>query len=172
MGRLGLEPRTLDLKSSPGLLSLAAGPAICGLVTRIPPVIGCSVAGVGLDPECCPVCCPPLNPTPRVKSCVRQVAELVAVGGGGVIHRAEHWDAAYGRGPHAPLSRHQEEPRIALELIEALAIPRDGAIVDVGGAAVSRPSLSGSSGGASSSVGPHISARALEATGHGGESVA
>jgi SAM-dependent methyltransferase len=94
---------------------------------------------------------------------VRLGAAPVAVGGGGVIrHRAEHWDAAYERGPHALLSWHQEEPRISLELIEALAIPRDGAIVDVGGGVSSVAEWLVGRGFGDVSV-LDISARALEA---------
>lgn len=39
----------------------------------------------------------------------------------------------YGDRQYKLLSWHQEEPRVSLGMIEALAIPPDGAIVDVGG---------------------------------------
>jgi SAM-dependent methyltransferase len=45
---------------------------------------------------------------------------------------ARRWDATYdARGP--TVSWYQAEPRVSLELIEALRVPRDAAVLDVGG---------------------------------------
>ncbi len=51
--------------------------------------------------------------------------------------RGDHWDATYRRGAPTELSWHQPEPTVPLELIEALAVARDGAVIDVGGGASS-----------------------------------
>jgi hypothetical protein len=49
--------------------------------------------------------------------------------------RASHWDAAYaGRGTRS-VSWYQDVPSLSLELIEALSIGRDAAVIDVGGGA-------------------------------------
>lgn len=49
--------------------------------------------------------------------------------------RARHWDSAYaGRGVHG-VSWYQDAPSVSLELIEALGIGRDAAVIDVGGGA-------------------------------------
>jgi SAM-dependent methyltransferase len=49
-------------------------------------------------------------------------------------HRA-HWDATYGRTAPTQLSWHQAIPALSLELIRALELPGDAAIIDVGGGA-------------------------------------
>jgi SAM-dependent methyltransferase len=49
--------------------------------------------------------------------------------------KGRHWDAAYTARGADGVSWHEAEPRISLELIEALRIPRDAAVVDIGGGA-------------------------------------
>jgi 2-polyprenyl-3-methyl-5-hydroxy-6-metoxy-1,4-benzoquinol methylase len=49
--------------------------------------------------------------------------------------RADHWDAAYEtRGP-TEVSWFQTEPVVSLELIETLEVPREAAVIDIGGGA-------------------------------------
>jgi SAM-dependent methyltransferase len=49
--------------------------------------------------------------------------------------RARHWDAAYaGRGAR-DVSWYQDAPRVSLELIDALGVGEDAAVLDVGGGA-------------------------------------
>ncbi len=49
--------------------------------------------------------------------------------------RAQHWDRTYEeRGEH-DVSWFQQEPTTSLELIDALGVPRDAAVLDVGGGA-------------------------------------
>ncbi len=49
--------------------------------------------------------------------------------------RARHWEAAYtGRGFDG-VSWYQEVPSVSLELIDALGVPPDAAVIDVGGGA-------------------------------------
>lgn len=49
--------------------------------------------------------------------------------------RRAHWDETYARTAPTELSWHQSTPSLSLELIRALDLPRDGAIIDVGGGA-------------------------------------
>ncbi len=49
--------------------------------------------------------------------------------------RARHWDTAYERRGSDGVSWYQETPRVSLELIDALSIAKDAAIIDVGGGA-------------------------------------
>ncbi len=49
--------------------------------------------------------------------------------------RARHWDSAYTAGGVRGVSWYQDAPTVSLELIEALGIARDAAIIDVGGGA-------------------------------------
>jgi len=49
--------------------------------------------------------------------------------------RALHWDAAYGGRGASGVSWFQEDPRFSVQLIEALRVPRSGAVIDVGGGA-------------------------------------
>lgn len=49
--------------------------------------------------------------------------------------RARHWDAAYTRRGAAGVSWYQAEASISLDLIDALGVRRDAAVVDVGGGA-------------------------------------
>jgi SAM-dependent methyltransferase len=46
----------------------------------------------------------------------------------------DHWDAAYAKGCEA-VSWFESAPRMSLEIISALSVPRDAAIIDVGGGA-------------------------------------
>jgi 2-polyprenyl-3-methyl-5-hydroxy-6-metoxy-1,4-benzoquinol methylase len=81
-------------------------------------------------------------------------------------HRAEHWDAVYGARPHSLTSWHQDEPRVSLELIEALAIPHEARIIDVGGGTSELADRLILRGFTNVSV-LDISARALETAGRG-----
>jgi hypothetical protein len=47
--------------------------------------------------------------------------------------RASHWDSAYVARGVRSVSWYQAEPRVSLELVAALGIPRDAAVIDVGG---------------------------------------
>lgn len=49
--------------------------------------------------------------------------------------RAAHWDAAYADRGTEGVSWFQPEPRVSLELLESLGVPRDTPVVDVGGGA-------------------------------------
>ena len=49
--------------------------------------------------------------------------------------RQRHWDAAYTARGTTGVSWYQPEPRLSLELIDALRVPRDTAVIDVGGGA-------------------------------------
>jgi hypothetical protein len=49
--------------------------------------------------------------------------------------RAAHWDAAYETHGVTEVSWFQTEPVVSLELIEMLGIPRDAAVIDIGGGA-------------------------------------
>ena len=49
--------------------------------------------------------------------------------------RADHWDSAYVSGGVEGASWYQETPRLSLELIDAIGVGRDVAVVDVGGGA-------------------------------------
>jgi SAM-dependent methyltransferase len=49
--------------------------------------------------------------------------------------RKSHWEAVYSTKADAGLSWYQEEPRLSLELIGAIAPTRGGRIIDVGGGA-------------------------------------
>jgi SAM-dependent methyltransferase len=49
--------------------------------------------------------------------------------------RRDHWDATYRRAAPTELSWHQLEPTVSLELIDAVGVPRDAAVIDVGGGA-------------------------------------
>lgn len=51
--------------------------------------------------------------------------------------QARHWDTAYARSASDGVSWYQKTPRISLALIDALSIPKDAAIIDVGGGASS-----------------------------------
>jgi hypothetical protein len=48
---------------------------------------------------------------------------------------ADHWDAAYSTRGVDGVSWYQAAPAVSLELVEALDIPRDAAVIDVGGGA-------------------------------------
>ncbi len=47
--------------------------------------------------------------------------------------RAEHWDEAYTSRGIDGVSWHQDVPAVSLELVDALDVPRDAAVVDIGG---------------------------------------
>ena len=49
--------------------------------------------------------------------------------------RASHWDAAYVTRGATEVSWFQTEPIVSLELIEALGVARDSAVIDIGGGA-------------------------------------
>jgi hypothetical protein len=49
--------------------------------------------------------------------------------------RGRHWDDAYARGGAEAVSWFEPTPRVSLELIESLGMPRDAPVVDVGGGA-------------------------------------
>lgn len=49
--------------------------------------------------------------------------------------RVGHWEEVYGRHDPEELSWFQAEPTVSLELIEALRVGQDTAVVDVGGGA-------------------------------------
>jgi hypothetical protein len=51
--------------------------------------------------------------------------------------RARHWDEVYGSRGETGVSWFQPAPALSLELIEVLGIPRDAAVIDVGGGASS-----------------------------------
>ena len=48
------------------------------------------------------------------------------------VARAEHWDLAYASGIDR-VSWYQARPEMSLELVEALAVSPEGAVIDVGG---------------------------------------
>jgi len=48
---------------------------------------------------------------------------------------ADHWDAAYSSRGVAGVSWYQAAPEVSIELVEALGVPRDAAVIDVGGGA-------------------------------------
>ena len=52
-----------------------------------------------------------------------------------MTRRASHWDSAYASGGVEGASWYQETPRVSLDLIDALDVGRDVAVVDVGGGA-------------------------------------
>ena len=49
--------------------------------------------------------------------------------------RADHWDAAYSTRGVDGVSWYQAVPEVSLELVDALDIARDAAVIDVGGGA-------------------------------------
>lgn len=49
--------------------------------------------------------------------------------------RSRHWDDAYAERGAGAVSWYQAEPRLSLELIDALGVGRDAAVLDVGGGA-------------------------------------
>jgi 2-polyprenyl-3-methyl-5-hydroxy-6-metoxy-1,4-benzoquinol methylase len=49
------------------------------------------------------------------------------------VTRAEHWDEAYTSRGIAGVSWHQDVPVVSLELVDALHIPHDAAVIDIGG---------------------------------------
>jgi len=49
--------------------------------------------------------------------------------------RARHWDLAYSRNGVRGVSWHQDAPAVSLELIEALGVRHDAAVIDIGGGA-------------------------------------
>ncbi len=52
---------------------------------------------------------------------------------GEAARRTKHWDDTYTRlGPEA-VSWYQSDPRMSLELVERVGVPRDAAVIDVGG---------------------------------------
>lgn len=53
----------------------------------------------------------------------------------GVEQRARHWDAAYTARGAEGVSWYQAVPEMSLALIEALAVPRDAGVIDIGGGA-------------------------------------
>lgn len=46
---------------------------------------------------------------------------------------AEHWDEAYGARAIGGVSWYQATPAVSLELVEALGIPPEAAVIDAGG---------------------------------------
>ena len=48
---------------------------------------------------------------------------------------ADHWDAAYVSRSPAGVSWYEPRPHVSLELIEALGVPKDAPVIDVGGGA-------------------------------------
>jgi SAM-dependent methyltransferase len=55
--------------------------------------------------------------------------------------RRDHWDGVYSRSSDTELSWYQLSPRMSLRLFEALDVPTDAAVLDVGGGAVARRRL-------------------------------
>ena len=53
------------------------------------------------------------------------------------VERARHWDEVYGSRGETGVSWFQPRPAVSLELVEVLGIPRDAAVIDVGGGASS-----------------------------------
>jgi 2-polyprenyl-3-methyl-5-hydroxy-6-metoxy-1,4-benzoquinol methylase len=49
------------------------------------------------------------------------------------VARADHWDEAYSRRGVDGVSWYQAVPAVSLELVETLGVPRDTAVIDVGG---------------------------------------
>lgn len=49
--------------------------------------------------------------------------------------RRDHWDATYRRAAPTLVSWFQPDPTVSLELFEVLQVPRDAAVIDVGGGA-------------------------------------
>ncbi len=49
--------------------------------------------------------------------------------------RSDHWDATYRRAAPTLLSWYQQEPTVSLELLEALKVPSNAVVIDVGGGA-------------------------------------
>jgi 2-polyprenyl-3-methyl-5-hydroxy-6-metoxy-1,4-benzoquinol methylase len=49
------------------------------------------------------------------------------------VGRAEHWDEAYGTRGIDGVSWHEPIPAVSLELVEALGVSPDAAVIDVGG---------------------------------------
>jgi 2-polyprenyl-3-methyl-5-hydroxy-6-metoxy-1,4-benzoquinol methylase len=47
--------------------------------------------------------------------------------------RASHWDSAYVARGVRSVSWYQAEPRVSVELVAALSIPREAAVIDIGG---------------------------------------
>jgi SAM-dependent methyltransferase len=54
-----------------------------------------------------------------------------------VLTRADHWDAAYATRGLDGVSWFQAVPEVSLELVDALDVPRDAALIDVGAGASS-----------------------------------
>lgn len=52
-----------------------------------------------------------------------------------VEERARHWEATYRARGHEGVSWYQPSPAVSLELIEALGVPLESAVIDVGGGA-------------------------------------
>lgn len=54
---------------------------------------------------------------------------------GGSTRRARHWDDAYATRGSDGVSWYQASPRVSLELIDLLGVPREAAAIDIGGGA-------------------------------------